>query len=56
MRAPLSQEEMPVELKEAMLKKWQAEDKIKALDSAGITVARNLGALGETALEVMGQA
>ena len=31
-------------------------DKIKALESAGITVARNLGKLGETALEVMGQA
>ena len=36
--------------------KGKAEDKIKALDSAGITVARNLGALGEIALEVMGQA
>jgi succinyl-CoA synthetase alpha subunit len=32
----------------------KAEDKIKALESAGITVARNLGRLGETALEVMG--
>lgn len=36
--------------------KGKAEDKIKALDSAGITVARNLGGLGDTALEVMGQA
>ena len=36
--------------------KGKAEDKIKALDSAGITVARNLGRLGETALEVMGHA
>jgi succinyl-CoA synthetase alpha subunit len=35
--------------------KGKAEDKIKALESAGITVARNLGRLGETALEVMGQ-
>ena len=34
----------------------KAEDKIKALESAGIAVARNLGRLGETALEVMGQA
>jgi succinyl-CoA synthetase alpha subunit len=34
----------------------KAEDKIRALESAGITVARNLGRLGETALEVMGQA
>ena len=34
----------------------KAEDKIKALESAGITVARNLGKLGETALEVMGAA
>jgi succinyl-CoA synthetase alpha subunit len=36
--------------------KGKAEDKIKALESAGITVARNLGGLGETALEVMGKA
>jgi succinyl-CoA synthetase alpha subunit len=36
--------------------KGKAEDKIKALESAGIRVARNLGRLGETALEVMGQA
>jgi succinyl-CoA synthetase alpha subunit len=35
--------------------KGKAEDKIKALESAGITVARNLGRLGETALEVMGK-
>jgi len=34
--------------------KGKAEDKIEALKSAGITVARNLGRLGETALEVMG--
>jgi succinyl-CoA synthetase alpha subunit len=34
----------------------KAEDKIKALESAQITVARNLGRLGETVLEVMGQA
>jgi succinyl-CoA synthetase alpha subunit len=36
--------------------KGRAEDKIKALESAGITVARNLGRLGETTLEVMGKA
>jgi len=36
--------------------KGKAEDKIKALESAGITVARNLGRLGETTLEVMGTA
>jgi succinyl-CoA synthetase alpha subunit len=34
----------------------KAEDKISALESAGIVVAPNLGKLGETALEVMGQA
>ena len=31
----------------------KAQDKIKALESAGITVVRNLGKLGETVLEVM---
>ncbi|MBW2063628.1 MAG: succinate--CoA ligase subunit alpha [Deltaproteobacteria bacterium] len=31
----------------------KAEDKIRALESAGITVVRNLGKLGETASEVM---
>ena len=31
----------------------KAEDKIKALQNAGITVAINLGVLGQTALEVM---
>ncbi|MGD9039955.1 MAG: succinate--CoA ligase subunit alpha [Desulfobacteraceae bacterium] len=36
--------------------KGKAEDKIKALESAGITVARNLGRLGETTLKVMGKA
>ncbi len=36
--------------------KGKAEDKIKALESAGIAVAHNLGKLGETALEVMGKA
>ena len=36
--------------------KGKAEDKIKALESAGITVARNLGRLGETTLEVLGKA
>jgi succinyl-CoA synthetase alpha subunit len=36
--------------------KGKAEDKIKALESAGITVARNLGRLGETTLEVMAKA
>ena len=34
-------------------KQGRAEDKITALESAGITVVRNLGKLGETALEVM---
>lgn len=34
--------------------KGRAEDKIDALESAGIVVARNLGKLGETAWEVMG--
>ncbi len=34
--------------------KGKAEDKIEALESAGITVAHNLGKLGETVLEVMG--
>lgn len=33
--------------------KGKAEDKIKALESAGITVVYNLGRLGETAREVM---
>ena len=32
----------------------KAEDKIKALQAAGITMALDLGALGKTALEVMG--
>jgi succinyl-CoA synthetase alpha subunit len=36
--------------------KGKAEDKISALESVGITIARNLGNLGKTALEVMGQA
>ena len=36
--------------------KGKAEDKISALESAGITVVRNLGSLGEAALETMGQA
>ena len=36
--------------------KGKAEDKILALESAGITVVRNLGSLGKTALETMGQA
>ena len=35
--------------------KGKAEDKIKALRSAGITVVSNLGRVGETALEVMGK-
>ena len=35
--------------------KGKAEDKIKALESAGITVAHNLAGLGETALQVMGK-
>jgi len=33
----------------------KAEDKIKALEAAGITVALSLAKLGETALEVMGR-
>ncbi len=33
----------------------KAQDKIKALESAGITVVHNLGKLGETVLEVMGK-
>ncbi|MFC1891534.1 succinate--CoA ligase subunit alpha [Thermodesulfobacteriota bacterium] len=33
--------------------KGRAEDKIKALEAAGITVAKNLGKLGETILGVM---
>ena len=33
----------------------KAEDKIKALEAAGITVALSLAGLGKTALEVMGQ-
>jgi succinyl-CoA synthetase alpha subunit len=36
--------------------KGKAEDKIKALESAGITVALSLATLGETALKVMGRA
>jgi len=36
--------------------KGKAEDKIRALESAGITVALSLAKLGETALEVMGRA
>ena len=35
--------------------KGRAEDKIKALDSAGIKVIHNLGKLGETVLEFMGK-
>jgi succinyl-CoA synthetase alpha subunit len=34
--------------------KGKAEDKIKALESAGITVVRNIARLGQTALEVIG--
>jgi len=34
--------------------KGKAEDKIKALESAGISVVHNLGRLGETVLQVMG--
>lgn len=34
--------------------KGKAEDKIRALESVGITVAHNLARLGETVLEVMG--
>ena len=33
----------------------KAQDKIRALESAGITVVHNLGRLGETVLEVMGK-
>ena len=33
--------------------KGKAQDKMKALEEAGITVVRNLGRLGESALEVM---
>jgi succinyl-CoA synthetase alpha subunit len=33
--------------------KGKAQDKIKALEEAGVTVVRNLGKLGETALQVM---
>jgi succinyl-CoA synthetase alpha subunit len=36
--------------------KGKAEDKIKALESAGITVVRNLGKFGEAAVAVMGKA
>jgi succinyl-CoA synthetase alpha subunit len=36
--------------------KGKAEDKIMALESAGITVVRDLGQLGVAALETMGQA
>lgn len=36
--------------------KGKAEDKIKALEAAGITVAPSLARLGETVLEVMGRA
>lgn len=35
--------------------KGKAKDKIKALDSAGIRVIHNLGRLGETVLEFLGQ-
>lgn len=35
--------------------KGRAEDKIKALENAGITVARDLGNLGKTVVEVMGE-
>ncbi|MGD2125261.1 MAG: succinate--CoA ligase subunit alpha [Desulfobacteraceae bacterium] len=35
--------------------KGKAEDKIRALESVGITVAHNLGRLGERAIEVMRQ-
>ena len=33
--------------------KGKAQDKIRALEEAGITVVRNLGRLGEVAREVM---
>ena len=36
--------------------KGKAEDKIKALESAGITVVRNLGKFGEAAVAVMQKA
>jgi len=36
--------------------KGKAEDKIKALESAGIAVVRNLGRFGEAAVAVMGKA
>ena len=36
--------------------KGKAEDKIKALESAGITVVHNLGKFGEAAVAVMGKA
>jgi succinyl-CoA synthetase alpha subunit len=36
--------------------KGKAEDKIRALESAGIHVVRNIATLGETAREVMGKA
>jgi succinyl-CoA synthetase alpha subunit len=36
--------------------KGKAEDKIKALEAAGITVVRNLGKFGEAAVVVMGKA
>ena len=36
--------------------KGKAEDKIKALESAGITVVRNLGKFGEAAVAVMKKA
>ncbi len=35
--------------------KGKAQDKIKAIESAGITVVHNLGRLGETVLQVMGK-
>ena len=34
--------------------KGKAEDKIKAMESAGITVVRNIAGLGQTAREVIG--